>query len=953
MTTYRKKLIEVALPLAEINDASAYDKMPGIGPHPKGIHQWWARLPLPTGRAVLFASVVDDPSAHPEKFPTEEAQNAERERLFDLLRQLMQKKMHEHPEVYAAARAEMLKHCGGKLPPVLDPFAGGGSIPLEAARLGFEAHAADLNPVAVLLNKCNLELVPRWLDQAPVNPEAAFLGTRASRPHLSETPASRPHKEWHSRGYLPHFDHPGLVQFITFRLADSMPVEVLHRWGQELSLSPGMAADDPRMVELRKRVEKYEDAGHGSCLLRGDPAARIVQDALLHFDGQRYRLLAWCIMPNHVHVLIETFEGHRLGDIIHSWKSYTAKVINEQLGRAGALWMPDYYDRFIRHEEHFRAAVEYIENNPVKAGLVDAPQHWEWSHVSMGRTAGGTPAVPGMWRGARGLAEDVRYYGRIIRQRAIQKIGHLYPKVRLPKQYGGREANVIAWLWARTVASPNPAAKGAHVPMVSTFWLSSKKGTLAWLEPVVDRRNNTWRFEVRTGEPPDRNAIRQGTKLGRGAFRCLLSDSPIEYSYLRDQATRKRLSRALVCIVAETERGRIYLDADRGHEQIAEVPLPYWRPEERVTAPCHDVDRLPMYGMPTWADAFTPRQFTALVTFSDLVREVRQDVLKDAGNAGVPPAEAGEYAKAVATFLGLTLGRLADLSNSLCGWDSTNTRIAHLFGRQAIPMVWDFAESNSIGTAIGSWESCVERVVECIEVIPAGQTRGGRVRQLDAASSWDDLQSILVSTDPPYYDNIGYAALSDFFYVWLRRTLGDLYPDLFKTILVPKTPELTAAPERFDGDKGKAREHFESGFRKAFAALRQDMDPVFPLTVYYAFKQEDEDLREDEGEQRASNGVDRTTGWETLLEALLGSGFQITATWPVRASLKWRMVAMGTNALASYIVLACRARPADAPQCSRREFLGELKKDLPAALKHLQQGNIAPVDLAQASIGPG
>lgn len=742
MDNQPKKLIEVALPLPEINDASAYDKMPGIGPHPKGIHQWWARLPLPTARAVLFASVVDDPASHPDKFPTEEAQNTERERLFDIVRELMQKKLHEHPEVYAKSRAEMLKHAGDRLPPVLDPFSGGGSIPLEAARLGFEAHAADLNPVAVLLNKCNLELVPRWLDRPPVNP----------------------------------------------------------------------------------------------------------------------------------------------------------KVRENVLRKIG-------------------------------------------------------------WRGAGGLAEDVRYYGRLIRERAIEKIGHLYPKVKLPREYGGREANVIAWLWARTVASPNPAVQGAHVPLISTYWLSSKKGNLVWLKPVVDRKNNVWRFEVQTGEPADNTAVRSGTKLGRGAFRCLLTDHPIDYTYLRDQASNKNIGRSLLCIVADFGRGRVYVEAARDHQELGSIDLAQWRPDEEVTAPCHDVDRLPMYGMPTWADAFTPRQLTALATLSDLVKDVRQDVLNDALGAGLPEVEAKFYARTVTTFLAFAVDRCSDFNNSLCRWTAGNQKVMNLFGKQAIPMVWDFAEANVFGESVGAWSTCSNYVADCIGVLGQSTGKNCNADQIDAASDWNDIRGLLVSTDPPYYDNIGYAALSDFFYVWLRRTIGGLYPDLFKTILVPKAPELTAAPERFDGNREQAKEHFESGFRKAFTTLREKMDPRFPLTVYYAFKQEDEKAGGDEGDsdnqENKSNGVDRTTGWETLLDALLGSGFQITATWPVRASQKWRMVAMGTNALASYIVLACRTRQADAPPCSRRDFMNELKKELPAALKHLQQGNIAPVDLAQAAIGPG
>ena len=1027
---------------------------------------------------MLFASVVDAPSAHPAKCPTEVAQQRERERLFDIIRRMMQKKLHEHPEVYALARDEMLRHCDGKLPPVLDPFAGGGSIPLEAARLGFEAHAADLNPVAVLLNKCNLELVPRWLDHPPVNPEATFLGARPSRPQnaaelsrpqnaaepsrpqnaaepsrppndpaVRETLVSRPHKQWHSRGYLPHFDHPGLVQSITFRLHDSLPAHVIETWRKQLNWNPSLPADDPRAVEMRKRIDTYEDAGHGACFLRDDRVAQLVEDALLHFDGQRYRLLEWCIMPNHVHVLIEALPGHRLGDLVHSWKSFTAKEANRILGRTGEFWMPDYFDRFVRDEEHLAAVRQYIRQNPVKAGLVASPEHWKWSSAARrseasaapaGDTAGETPALPGkvpalpemptaskthaapsigsapQWRGAAGLAADVRYYGRLVLQRAREKIGHLYPKVHIVQEKDGtwrhataeevragrprsQQADVIAWLWARTVASPNPAARGAHVPLVSTFWLSSKKGSLAWLEPVVDRKNNTWRFEVRTGQPADTNAVKQATKQGRGAqFRCILTDTPMADEHIRQEVIAKRCRFALTAIVADLGRGRVYLPVDARHAEIAAKAAPAWVPDEEMNENDPNLISGRGYGIKKWAELFTPRQLTALVTFSDLVREVRQDVLEDARDAGLAPKEADQYAKAVVTFLALALDRCADFNNALCAWNAANQKVMHLFGKQAIPMVWDFAEANIFGDCVGGWSTCNDYVADCVEVIGGALLNsGGNGSQLDAAGAWDALRGVLVSTDPPYYDNIGYAALSDFFYVWLRRTIGDLYPELFKTVLTPKEAELVAAPERFGGDRQKAREHFETGFRKAFTALREKMDPRFPLTVYYAFKQEDEEpsaasagsagagsagagsasagsagvppahrVGQQSGRVKSgrdgrgpgdpgSSRVDRTTGWETLLEALLGSGFQITATWPVRASQKWRMVAMGTNALASYIVLACRPRPADAPQCTRREFIAELKKELPDALRRLQQGSIAPVDLAQASIGPG
>lgn len=744
----RKKLIEVALPLPEINDASAYDKMPGIGPHPKGIHHWWARLPLPVARAVLFASVVDDPSSHPERFPTEEDQARERERLFGIIRKMMQKQLHKHPEVYAEARAEMLKHCDGKLPPVLDPFAGGGSIPLEAARLGFDAYAGDINPVAVLLNKCNLEIAPRWTDHPPVNPE---------------------------------------------------------------------------------------DRG-------------------------------------------------RIG------------------GNAG-------------------------------------------------------------WRGTAGLAADVRYYGRVILERAHERIGHLYPPIKVTPEmaegrpdlqpYVGRELPVIAWIWARTVPSPNPAARGAHVPLMSTFWLSSKKGSEAYLEPVVDRAAGTWRFVVRTGAPKDRAAVKAGTKQTGSGFRCLLTGAPIPFDYIREQASQGRMDIVMVAVVAEGPRGRVYLPATPEHVDAARSAKPSGFPETDLPEKALGF-RIQKYEIRKHWQMFTPRQLTAMVTLSDLVRGVRADVRRDGIAAGLSHDEADAYATAVVTFLALALDRCADYNNALCRWVPQTQKVENLFGRQAIPMVWDFGEANILGESVGAWTTVVRRVADCLECLAQASLSNGTARVVEATRPWDGLNDVLVSTDPPYYDNIGYAALSDFFYVWLRRTIGDLYPDLFATILVPKEPELVAAPERFDGDKYAAKEHFEQGFRRAFAQLREKMDPRFPLTVYYAFKQDDEETGTDEeAGQTNGNRVDRTTGWETMLEALISSGFQITATWPVRASQKWRMRAIGSNALASYIVLACRPRPKDAPRTDRHGFMAELKRELPQAIKRLQQGNIAPVDFAQAAIGPG
>jgi len=456
---YQKKLIEVALPLPEINDSSSYDKMPGIGPHPKGIHHWWARLPLPSARAVLFASVVNDPSDDPAwKNKTEPEQDAERERLFGIIRRLMGKKLHEHPEVYAEARAEMLRHCDGKLPPVLDPFAAGGSIPLEAARLGFEAQAVDLNPVAVLLNKCNLELAPRWANHPPVNPE----------------------------------------------------------------------------------------------------------------------------------------DRAKIG--------------------GGQGWTETY-----------------------------------------------------------GLAADLRYYGRLIRQRAQEKIGHLYPKVRLPMEHGGGEANVIAWLWARTVASQDPAARGVHVPLVSTYSLSMADGNEAWLEPVVDRAAGAYRFEVKTGAPTDKATVKVGTKLGRGAkFKCLVSGQPLDDEHIKREGQAGRLGYCLLAMVVEGRRCKIFLPATETHESAAHVNKPDWVPDggipERLTGgTCYG------FGLKTWADIFTPRQFLGLLTISDLIRETLPTIEEGARAAGLAREQAKSYAIDMAVLLALALDRSASFNKSLCRWNGNQT----------------------------------------------------------------------------------------------------------------------------------------------------------------------------------------------------------------------------------------------------------------------------------------
>ena len=758
--TIRKKLIEVALPLEAINVASAREKSIRHG-HPSTLHLWWARRPLAAARAVIFAQMVDDPSANPDLFPTEEKQEKERQRLFRIIEDLVQWENTTNEAVLERARAEIWQSwrraCAqnvghprakelfdrNKLPGFHDPFAGGGALPLEAQRLGLESYASDLNPVAVLINKAMIEIPPKFAGKPPVNPAA--------------------------------------------------------REGQ---------------LGIRK------------------------------------------------------------------------------------------------------------------------------------------------WKGAQGLAEDVRYYGQWMRDEAEKRIGQLYPKIKITaemvkerpdlKPYAGCELTVIAWLWARTVKRPNPAYSQVDVPLASTFMLSTKPGKEAYVEPVVE--GDRYTFTVRVGKPHKAEAAKAGTKLARGAnFRCLVSGAPIAADYIRSEAQAGRMGAKLMAIVAEGDRGRVYLAPTQEHEAIARQAKPTWKPELKVPTPCHDVDRLPMYGMPTWGDAFTLRQLVALTTFADMVTEARERVLKDlakfssSANESSEPAKyrKGTYADAVATYLSFAVSRLTMRCSSQASWDSAYQKIQNVFGRQSLPMVWDYCEGNPFSSASGNFQSSFEAIVEVFSCLGGSGTIGSSC-QADAAVQLLS-EGKAISTDPPYYDNISYADLSDFFYVWLRRALKLVYPDLFATVAVPKAEELIATPYRH-GSKAKGEAFFLDGMTKAMHRLAELAHPAFPTTIYYAFKQSEND---------SADGT-ASTGWETFLEAVICAGFAISGTWPVRTEMKGRVLERsGTNALASSIVIVCRPRDLQATVTTRQNYLAALKRELGPALKHLQRGGIAPVDLAQAAIGPG
>ncbi|MGB6945744.1 MAG: hypothetical protein WBE37_25325, partial [Bryobacteraceae bacterium] len=566
------------------------------------------------------------------------------------------------------------------------------------------------------------------------------------------------------------------------------------------------------------------------------------------------------------------------------------------------------------------------------------------------------------WRGAQGLAEDVRYYGQWMRDEAEKRIGHLYPKVEVTvemakerhdlKPYVGKKLTVIAWLWARTVKSPNPAFAQVDVPLASTFMLSTKAGKEAYVEPVIE--GDGYHFMVKTGKPRDVEAAKSGTKAGGSgkSFQCLMSKTPMPFEYLREEAKAGRMGARLMAVVAASDGGRIYLTPSSEQEMIARQACPHDVPETELPPKALGF-RVQEYGMTRWRDIFTLRQLVLMTTFSDLVHEAHTLVKRDAlavglldDNKGLESGGVGAsaYADSVSLYLGLVSSKLATFHCTLGRWKPQENKNAPAFGRHAIPMVWDYPEMNPFAGAGGDYLGVVDGAALVIVNTPVAQK--GTSRQEDARTL--ALRDVVISCDPPYYDNIGYADLSDFFYVWLRRNLLPICPAWVSTIVTPKDQELISTPYRHGGNRDEARKFFEEGLASCFSAFRRAQHSGYPLSIYYAFKQSEHD--EDEEQERVGSF---STGWETMLSSLVGAGFSIVGTWPLRTEKRGRLIEIGTNALSTSILLVCRPQSTNALAATRREFVAALKAELPLALTHLQRGNIAPVDLAQAAIGPG
>jgi len=725
---YRKKLIEVAIPLQAINAASIHEKSIRHG-HPSTLHLWWTRKPLATCRAVLFAQLVDDPSSLPDVFPTVEEQDAERKRIFAIIENLVKWENSTDEKVLRSARSEIRRSCGGAPPPIYDPFSGGGSITLEAQRLGLPAHGSDLNPVAVTIGKAMIEIPTRFKDMEPI--------------------------------------HPGLK------------------------------------------------------------------------DRNRYR-------------------------------------------------------------------------------------------------------------NAEGLAEDIKHYGEWMREKAFARIGHLYPKVDLPKAYGGGKATVIAWLWARTVPSPDPAFSDTAVPLVQSFLLNVRKGKEAWVRPIVDKAAKTIRYEICThGTEGEIAAAKTGTKEGYGTnFRCLLSDTAIAPDYVKKIGRDGRMGRTLMAIVADGPEGRVYMAPTEEHEAIADSATPSWKPKARLPDDPRAFWTV-NYGLTTFGDLFTDRQLVALNTFGDLVHEARTQIEADALAAGqgaddTPLRDGGTgakaYAEALSVYLSFIVDKSSDYWSAICSWISSGQIIGHTFVRQGIPMVWAYAEANPYSVSSGNWTAMKDWVWKAVaHFVPASV---GMELQRDAQSI-PYPENAVISTNPPYYYNVGYADLSDFFYCWAKPLLKSIYPDLFGALATPKSKELIATPYRHGG-KDVAEAFFLDGMRETVANMVRGSSADYPTAIYYTFKQR----------ELETQGI-VSTSWTAFLQAVVEAGYAVVGTWPMRTEMANRMIASGKNALANSVVLVCRKKDAAADTIGRAEFIRALKRELPPAIAKLQAANIAPADMPQSAVGSG
>ena len=727
MSTYKKKLIEVALPLEDINRESVKQKTgrPKTG-YPTTLHKYWAQRSVATARAAIWSSLVDDPSSHPEKFPTADLQKKERLRRFDILRKLILWESTADASLWAEARKIAEEDCGGSLPPFIDPFAGSGAIPLEALRLGMSAHASDLNPLAVTIQ------------------------------------------------------------------------HMLVEWPQKFANKPAV---------------------------------------------------------------------HR-------------------------------------------------------------------------RNKGGLSASTAFGN----LAADVLAYGEDINEKLRGRIGEFYPPV---TDSFGKEIEPGVFMWARTVPCPNPAC-GVLTPLVKDWKLSTRSG--AHIRPVIDRAAKTINFAVQHD-----GVVPEPSFNGRKGGACLMCEAPIDFVWIRKQGVAGLINHRLMAIAAGDDYSWAFYQPTSEHESVAlTVPDSTWVPRGDIPNNTRDF-RTQLYGMATWASLFTPRQMLALTTLQDIIRETEADIDSDAVAAGYvsggePLSRGGTgahaYAQLVRAYIHLTASNLTEWNCSVTRWSPNGPQLSSLFARQAVIMNWNYAEGSLFGKGGANFLQKLRRTVEVIDRTPTTTT--GTARQADATRMvWDHDKAPLVVTDPPYYDNISYSELADFFYVWLRESMRDIDPETFATISSPKSEELIMAKNRHGGDEEKAKQFFEDGLTQALHHLRSISDPDLPLSIYYAYNDTDES---EDGEGNKEIG---SSGWETILQSIVDAGLQIVMTYPLRSEAVGRAISTNASALAACILLVCRPRSDKAPVGTRGDFTLGLQGELSQAIERLKDGDLGALDLSQAAIGPG
>ncbi|HQE22178.1 MAG TPA: DUF1156 domain-containing protein [Thermosynergistes sp.] len=729
-----KSFIERDFPVKEVSEESAREKNIRHG-HISTLHIWWARRPLASSRASVYAALTPEPKDEGERLKRSQ-----------FLHNLSKWESSLNKNLIERAREEILRANGGKPPKVLDPFAGGGAIPLEALRLGCDTYASDLNPVAVLIEKCTLEYPQKY-------------GKTENNPYSGQ-------------------------------------------FGKEKLKDPGKASVKHQQNDKQPNLDSYE-------------------------------------------------------------------------------------------QMTFLPSPQREISNP--------------------------------------LLYDVKRWGEWVLEEARKEIGKFYP----PEADGSIP---VGYIWARTVKCQNPAC-GAEIPLVRQTWLAKKdKKRVAY---KLIPKGNRFEFEIREGEQIDFDP-ETGT-VSRAKVVCPCCGSGLSDKEVRKQFQQGKAGQRMIAVVLHHagRQGKTYRLATEKDLEVFKAAEKYLEEKRQALFDKWGFDPVPdeptpegkgsgaerafsvrNYGLNTWGDLFNSRQKLALITFMEKVRQAHEKMLAEGYGE--------ECAKAVTSYLAFAIDRQLDYNSTLCVWAVAGEFIAHTFGRQALPMIWDYFELSPWSKATGDWNSAMDWILKVVEHF-SHILQSAVVIQASATSlPYSDNYFDAVITDPPYYDNVPYSYLSDFFYVWLKRTVGDLYPELFATPLTPKSEEIVAYSHKEGGFEG-GKKFFEDMIAKAFREIYRVLKPEGIAVIVFAHKS--------------------TDAWETIINALLNSGLYLTASWPINTEMKARLRAKESAAMASSIYMVCRKRTE-----SKTAYFNEIKPQIEARIKEkLDQfwnEGIGGSDFFISAIGP-